>query len=132
MNERKSRTQGTTIRYSEAFKVQVIREIEEGRYGGCRQASEHYGIKGTRTVAMWLVKYGKEHLGRKLIRVETTADRDEVKRLKQRVRELERALSDTTLDLRLEQEFLKLSCRQAGVQDVEAFKKKARGTLPMA
>ena len=37
-----------TIRYSEAFKLQVVREIETGKYGNCNAASEAYGIRVAR------------------------------------------------------------------------------------
>ncbi len=77
----------------------------------------------------WARQYGREHLTRRVIRVETPGERDELKRLKERVRELERALGDATLDLRLERAFLKIACRQAGVEDIDAFKKNARGKL---
>jgi len=115
------------IRYSESFKLQVIRELEEGTYSCCRHAAEAYGIRGTVTVQRWLEKYGKEHLKPKVIRVETSKDRSELERMKNRIRELESALSDTTLDLRLERAYLDIACRQAGIEDVEDFKKKADG-----
>jgi transposase len=117
----------TVIRYSESFKLQVIRELEEGRHSSCSAAMEAYGIRGKGTVYRWVRQYGREHLTRKVIRVETPEERDELRRLKQRVRDLEQALGDTTLDLRLEREYVKLACRQAGIEDVDAFKKKAHG-----
>ena len=115
------------IRYSESFKLQVIRELEEGTHSCCRHAAEAYGIRGTVTVQRWLEKYGKEHLKPKVIRVETSKDRLEFERMKNRIRELESALSDTTLDLRLERAYLDIACRQAGIEDVEDFKKKENG-----
>lgn len=124
--ERKS-----VIRYSESFKLQIIREIEEGKFENCHAAAQAYGIRGTNTVPRWVSTYGREHLKKRLIRVETTKDRDERERLKKRLSELESALSDATLDLRLEREYVKLACRQAGIEDVEAFKKKADGRPSM-
>lgn len=115
------------FRYSEAFKLQVVREFEEGKHGSCFGAAEAYGIRGATTVQSWVRKYGREHLLKRVIRVETTEERNEMKRLKERVRELERALGDTTLDLRLEREYVKIACRKAGITDVEEFKKKAHG-----
>jgi transposase len=115
------------IRYSESFKLQVMREIEEGKFASCHLAAQAYGIRGADTVQRWVTKYGREHLKNRLIRVETTKDRDERERLKKRLRELESALSDATLDLRLEREYVKLACQQAGIEDVEGFKKKADG-----
>ena len=115
------------IRYSESFKLQIIRELEEGKHHSCQAAAQAYGIQGTSTVQRWLAKYGREDLGRKLIRVETTKDRDEYERMKKRIRELESALSDTTLDLRLEREYVKIACSHAGIEDVDEFKKKFDG-----
>ena len=35
------------IRYSESFKLQVIRELEEGKYSCCHHAAQAYDIGGT-------------------------------------------------------------------------------------
>ena len=115
------------IRYSESFKLQVIREIEDGTHSCCHHAARAYGIFGAVTVQRWLEKYGKEHLKQKLIRVETSKDRSEYERMKKRIQELESALSDATLDLRVERAYLDIACRRAGIEDVEEFKKKANG-----
>lgn len=117
------------VRYSESFKLQVVRELEEGRHCSCYAAQEAYGIRGNGTVTNWAREYGREHLIGRVIRVETVAERDELRRLKERVRDLERALGDATVDLRLEREYVKLACREAGIEDVDAFKKKAHGKL---
>lgn len=118
------------VRYSEAFKAQVVREIEAGKLANCHAASERYGIRGQTTVSGWVRKYGRNHLIGKVVRVETVDERDELKRLKQRVRELEALVTDQALDLAVERTYVKLACREAGIQDVEAFKKKAPGTAP--
>jgi transposase-like protein len=120
----------TTIRYSESFKLQVIREIESGRFDCVEQAREHYGIKGMMTIAAWLRKFGKNELMPKLVRVESPNERDEMKRLQQRVRELEAALADKELDLRLEKAYVSIACERAGIEDVEGFKKKHAGRPP--
>ena len=115
------------LRHSESFKQMVLREVEEGKFSGCMAAANAYGIRGADTVRKWARKYGREHLTRKLIRVETAKDREEYKELKERIGALERALGDATLDLRLEREYVKLACAQAGIKDVEQFKKKPMG-----
>lgn len=120
------------IRYSEAFKLQVVREVEGGRYGSCFAVAEAYGIRGRATVSRWVRHYGKSHLLGKVVRVETADERNEMKRLKDRVRELEGALSDAHLDMRLERSYLKLACKAAGQDDVVEFKKKHAGMLSMA
>jgi transposase len=120
----------TVIRYSEAFKLQVIREMEEGKHGSCGAAREAYGIGGADTVQRWVRQYGKTHLTRKVMRVETTEERNELRKLKARVRELERALVDAHLDLRLGKAWLELACEAGGIDDVEAFKKNILGCRP--
>jgi len=43
------------------------------------------------------------------------------------VRELEKALVDAHLDLRLERSYLEIACEQGGIGTVEEFKKKRDG-----
>ncbi|MEI7903728.1 MAG: transposase [bacterium] len=117
------------IRYSEAFKLQVVREVESGRHNCCYAASNAYGIRGTTTVARWIRHYGKSHLLKKVVRVETTAERNELKRLKAECRSLKEALADAHLDLRLERAYLAISCKRSGDDDVTEFKKKHVGML---
>jgi transposase len=119
--------QGTVVRYSEAFKLQVVRELEEGRFASPCEAGRAYGVKGQGTVAYWVRRYGKNHLLGKVVRVMKADEQAEVKALRQRVRELERALADAHIDLRLDDAYLQIACRAAGIEDVEGFKKKHAG-----
>jgi transposase-like protein len=98
--------------------------LEQGQFGNAWQAGQAYGVKGTNTVARWVRQFGKDHLLGKLVRVMKADEQSEVKALRKRVRELERALADAHLDLKLEEAYLELACAAAGVQDVAAFKKK--------
>lgn len=116
------------VRYSEAFKLQVVRQLEEGKYGSPWEAGQAYGVKGTDTVALWVRQFGKDHLLGKLVRVMKADEQSEVKALRKRVRELERALADAHLDLRLEAAYVELACEAAGIEDVASFKKK-HGTV---
>lgn len=117
------------IRYSEAFKMGVVREVECGgiNFG---QVTRKYGIKGTSTVQRWIGKYGNGTLG-KVIRVEKPEEINETKKLKERVRLLEKALADVNIDLALERAYTKLACKRAGIEDVDEFKKKADGKQGM-
>lgn len=115
------------IRYSEAFKLQVLRELEEGKFASHEEARRAYGIGGGSTLTKWILKYGKTHLMKKVIRVETREELSELKQLRRRVRELEKGLSDAHLDLKLEEAYTRIACRAAGIEDVEAFKKKHGG-----
>jgi transposase-like protein len=115
------------IRYSEAFKLQVVREIEQGRFGSVGAAGRAYGVKGAETVALWIRRYGKEHLLARAVMVMKADEQAEVKTLRKRVRELERALADAHLDLKLEGAYVEMACEAAGIQDVAEFKKKHAG-----
>lgn len=112
------------IRYSEAFKVAVVREVEEERLPFA-VAARKYGI-GNGNVQRWVQKYGNGTRG-KVIRVQKPEEIDEVKRLRERVRRLEIALADANIDLSLERAFTELACERAGIGDVTEFKKKADG-----
>ena len=113
------------VRYSEAFKLQVISELESGKLGSALEARYRYGIKGGSTIADWVRKYGKNHLQNKVVRVETVNERDQLKTLKYEVKQLKLALADAHLDLQLERACSELLGEMAGVEDLEQFKKKA-------
>lgn len=115
------------IRYSEAFKLQVVRELERGRFENPTAAGQAYGVNGKGTVARWVRQFGKDHLLGKLVRVMKADEEAEVKALRKRVRELERALADAHIDLKLETAYLELACEEAGVEDIAEFKKKHDG-----
>lgn len=112
------------MRYSLAFKQEVVAQIEGGRFGSICQASEHYGIGGTTTVRRWLKQFGKNHLIPKVVRVEKPNEANQVRELKKQIRQLKQALGETQLRSVLNESYLSIACEQLG-QDVEAFKKKA-------
>jgi transposase-like protein len=113
-----------SIRYSQAFKMAVVQELESsGQTFG--HVSRKYGLGGS-TVQYWVRKYGNGTRG-KIIRVEKPEEINESKRLKQRVRLLEQALATANIDLSLTEAYLKMACERAGIEDVEGFKKKVDG-----
>jgi transposase-like protein len=113
------------MRYSEAFKQQVIDELEAGRFGSPYEASQAYGVDQG-TVKRWVRQYGKAHLLRKVVRVEKPDEPGEIKRLKDRVRRLEAALADSHMDQALDQSFFEILCERTGTE-AGAFKKKHVG-----
>jgi transposase-like protein len=117
----------TMMRYSEAFKQHVLRELGEGKFASIQAAARTYGIRGGSTIQGWMRRYGRTDLLRKVIRVETPKEVSEVKQLRRRVRELEKALADAHLDLRLSDAYLQVACQSAGIEDVDGFKKKHGG-----
>ena len=118
--------QNRGIRYSEAFKMAVVRELEQEDLP-CEHVRRKYGILGCETVQSWVRKYGNGSRGIR-IRVERPEEINELKRLKERVRRLESALADANIDIALERAFTELACERAGIE-VEEFKKKAAGQL---
>ena len=115
------------IRYSQAFKLEVVRELEKD-LAPIDQVRRKYGI-GAGSIQGWIAKYGNGSRGR-IIRVETPKEINELKRLKERVKRLESVLTETNLDLALERQYTRLACERAGIHDVAAFKKKAGGPPP--
>jgi len=122
--------QRVVMRYSMAFKQQVVRDLESGRFVSILAAQEHYGICGNGTIQDWLKRYGKQHLCARVIKVETPDEKDQMRQLKQRIKQLEQALGRTQAENVLNQEFLKLACDGLG-QEVEVFKKKVGTRLCM-
>ena len=118
----------TTIRYSEAFKLQVLRELETGKFSNMAEAQRVYGIRGSVTISNWIRRYRKSNLERKVVRVQTRDERDELKRLIKENRRLKEALADAHLDMALGDAYLKIACRTAGIDDVNDFKKKHAGS----
>ena len=114
------------IRYSEAFKMALVRELEEQDLP-FEHVRRKYGILGSYTVQKWVHRYGNGRRGIR-IRVEKPEEINELKRLKERVRRLESALADANIDLALERAYTELACERAGVE-VEEFKKKVAGQL---
>ena len=123
-----NRSREPSIRYSEAFKMEVVRELEESG-AAFLHVRRKYGIKGDGTVQNWVRKYGHGTRGR-MTRVQKPEEIDELARLKERMRRLESALAEAHVDLALERAYTHLACERAGITDVEAFKKKAAGPPP--
>ncbi len=119
---RKKKNRGVEIRYSAAFKMAIVREVEQA--GILRsEVMAKYGIKGKATVNRWLGQFGSGKIGR-ILRVERPEEVNEAKRQRDRIKRLETALADASIDLAMEKAYLKIACELAGIKDVEEFKKK--------
>ena len=120
-----SKVSKKVMRYSEAFKQQLVDELEAGRFGSPYEASQAYGVDQA-SVKRWVKQYGKAHLLRKVVRVEKQDEPGEITRLKDRVRKLEAALADSVMDQALDQSFFEILCERTDT-DPAAFKKKHGG-----
>lgn len=121
--------QKSVIRYSEAFKQTVVAGLESGRFRSIAEAQQRYGIRGSQTVQRWLKRYGKNDLMAKVVRVETPDERDELKRLRRQVRELEQALAKTRVRELVNEARLEVAFEDSGEKDFDAFKKKLADEL---
>jgi len=112
------------IRYSKGFKMQLVREVEDGK--SCVSAVQRkYGMKGDGTLMRWVRQYGSGKYG-KVIRVEKAGEVDEASRLRKELRRVKEVLADTHVELALEKGYLEVACEQLD-QTTEAFKKKQAG-----
>ena len=112
------------IRYSHAFKMQAVKEVEDGQ--NCAWAVQRkYGMKGSATVMRWVRQFGSGKYG-KVIRVERPDEINETARLRSQLRQAKEALADAHMELALEKAFLAVACEQMD-QSVESFKKKHVG-----
>ena len=55
----------------QVFKLQVLRELEEGRFVSYLAVVRAYGIRSMGTIAYWSREFQKQHLLKKVSRVET-------------------------------------------------------------
>jgi transposase-like protein len=112
------------IRYSHAFKMQAIREVEAGE--SCAEAVQRkYRIRGKSTVMRWVRRWGSGRYG-KIIRVDKAHEVNEAGQLRSELRRVKEALADTHMELALEQAFLAVACEELD-QSLEDFKKKHAG-----
>lgn len=112
------------IRYSKAFKLQCVRDVESGK-SCAATVQRRYTIKGAATVMRWVRQFGSGRYG-KIIRVEKAHEVNEAGQLRSELRRVKEALADTHLELALEQAFLALACEELD-QSLEGFKKKHAG-----
>ena len=112
------------IRYSKAFKLQIVGEVESGG-GSAEEVRRKYGMTGNGTVLRWVRQYGSGRYG-KIIRVEKAHQVNESSQLRSELRKVKETLADTYMELGLEKAFLVVACEEMN-QTLEAFKKKHAG-----
>ena len=117
-------TAKTVVRYSEAFKMQLIRELESGKLDGIEHARRTYGISGTYTIQRWLKKYGRHDLRTRIVHVQKPDEQDQIQKLKEQIKTLKGALAETQIQSLLNKSVYEVLCEEVGV-DPSKFKKKA-------
>lgn len=81
-------------RYSVAFKMQVVEEVENGLISA-EGARRLYNIAGKETVALWVEKYGINNRINKAVYVMTKDEELELIRLRKENKRLQQALDDS-------------------------------------
>ena len=110
------------IRYSEAFKLEVIRQYEEGKMTQ-KEICRHYGINGAETLNNWLRKYGKSNLLNRIIRVEKPNEKSRLNALEAENKKLKEALASSYIKQITAESSLEVAAEIMGLT-VEELKKK--------
>ena len=113
------------VRYSDAFKRNIVEKAGRGMYASISEAQRKNGIRGSETLVKWIKKYGREDILPKRIRVETMNGIDELKELRKQNKELKAALADAHMDWCISSALLDTACGEMGTT-AEALKKTLR------
>lgn len=114
-----------TIRYSESFKLQVVKEYENS-YLSIEDLKRKYGVTGGQTICSWIKKYGKPSSQSKIIKVETPKEKDRLKTLEKENKLLKEALSYQTVKAIVSESTLGAVAELLGMS-LEEVKKKFGG-----
>ncbi|MFC2118733.1 transposase [Bacteroidota bacterium] len=112
----------TIKRYSESFKLQVLSELEAGKFTKC-EIIRNYSI-GAGTLNGWIKKYGKFALFNKRIKIETMEDVDKIKKLESEIKQLKELLINKDIKSLLDDSYLDFASKKLGYKSVEELKKK--------
>ena len=110
-------------RYSMAFRMQVIREYEEG--ASATSLMKKYGIGSSVTIKRWIEKYGRSGLRTELVVIQTVEDQQEHQAMKERIVELESALADAVLENRMLKTTLEVASEALEMDIKKNFGKKS-------
>lgn len=84
--------------YTEAFKLQVVRDIERGKVTAT-EVGRKYGINGTLTIPRWLKRYSRSKASHGLVTRPTQGQEvNKLAFLEQRNKELEQVIAKLTIE----------------------------------
>jgi transposase-like protein len=112
----------TIIRYSESFKLSVVKEYETSGLTK-NEIKRKYGIRGGATLNTWLSKYGTPSLQNKIIRVESKDEKNRLKSLEAENKKLKQILAEQTVKTITQESILEILAEEQGLT-VEELKKK--------
>ena len=112
----------TVKHYSEAFKLQILSEIESGKYTK-GEIHRIYGIAPA-SIYAWIKKYGKFDLLNCRIKIETMDDIDKIKKLEEENKRLKDLLVKKDIQSFLDEAYLEYASKELGYKSVDELKKK--------
>ena len=117
-------------RYSQAFKLQVVREYEAGAsiYSLLQKYGEPSGPGGSGTVKRWIEKYAHSGYRHEVVHIQCAADHEHVQAMKCRMKELESALAQSTLDNRMLEATLEVAGQELGMDLKKKFAPRSSST----
>jgi transposase len=113
-------------RYSQAFKLKVVREYESG--ASVRSLEQKYGIGGATTIKRWVKQFGRSGYRNEVVRIQSAADHEHVQAMKERIVALESALAQSTLDNRMLSATLAVASEELGIDLKKTFAPKSSNT----
>jgi len=86
----------TIKRYSVPFKKQVVLEYENGQ--SLSALAQKYGITGGATIQGWIKKYSRQGFRHNLMRIQSSTEADQVKKLQSKIEDLNEIVAQLSLD----------------------------------
>ena len=83
-------------RYSEAFRIQVVREYEK-ESASINALQKKYGVSH-RTLQKWIEKYSLQGIRHQFMIIQTPEEQDQMKVLQERNKQLEKLVAQLSLD----------------------------------
>ena len=103
---------GTLTRFDEALKIRIVEEVESGRLS-LSEARREYGVPKA-SMKYWLDEYGRFKPKRSVVEVVMKSE-------KERIAELEKALADAHLKMRIYDEIINLAGKKYKVDLKKTF-----------
>ncbi len=101
-------------RYSEAFRIQVVREYEAG--ASMNELQKKYGIRGTTTISKWIKRYSTEGVRHQLMVIQSPEEQNRIKELEEQIRRQEELIAQLALDKLMLESTLEVIQRQYGIE----------------
>lgn len=110
-----------SIKYSEAFKQQVIREYEKGEYS-VNELQRRYGIGGNTTVWKWIrgSSYYRGATEPRKVIIMGKDEKTELERYKEKIKKLEKVVNEQRMKVKVLERIWEVAREEYGAE----FKKK--------